>query len=295
MAVNEDPEDSGSDIDLFIPEVYGFFRGATLSFWDKSVLIVKQTWKSIHSDLMTQFILLATFVNSLMKAKLGTIVYLWFTKWSIPADQEKVYDTDLTGDESWARYQLQQLIGFIISLTLIPLYGIYHDKIASGHELMITFGLRAIGCLAFFMCDSPNGNLVIWTVVSIKIAASLQSTVIDSLYAKRLQGDVRGSMNGVKSVVSNLGHLTFVCFSLALVDYYDSIHKSMVLVSAFDGMIFFMVFNVIIFAGFEYDTYFGKLAREKGKQSTEKLNNDKKKFEQGNLVELEVEEDAPAK
>ena len=69
----------------------------------------------------------------------------------------------------------------------------------------------------------------------------------------------------------------------------------MVLVSAFDGMIFFMVFNVIIFAGFEYDTCFGKLAREKGKQSTEKLNNDKKKFEQGNLVELEVEEDAPAK
>ena len=74
--------------------------------------------------------------------------------------------------------------------------------------------------------------------------------MIDSLFAKRLPGDVRASLNGVKSLIANLGHLTFVIFSLICVDYYDSIHKSVVIVSMFDGSIFFMVFNVIVFAGF---------------------------------------------
>ena len=53
---------------------------------------------------MTKFILYITFVNSMMKAKIGTIVYLWMVKWSIPADSLKIKDTDLTGDESWDRY-----------------------------------------------------------------------------------------------------------------------------------------------------------------------------------------------
>lgn len=240
---------------------------------------------------MTKFILYITFVNAMMKAKIGTIVYLWMTKWSIPADSIKIKDTDLTGDESWDRYQVFSLISFIISLVLLPLYGLFSDKIASGHELMLTFGLRCIGCMGFFLLDSPHGDIVIWTFISIKMSASLQAVVIDSLYAKRLPGDIRGSMNGVKALVGNLGHLTFVGFSLGCVDYFDSIHKSMVIVSMFDATVFFTVLNVIIFAGFEYDAYFGKYAREKAKKQDEKLTVDMKAHANGKLIQLGANEE----
>ena len=53
---------------------------------------------------MTQFILYLVFVNALMTAKIGTIVYLWLTKWSVKSGEELVYDTDLTGEESWDKY-----------------------------------------------------------------------------------------------------------------------------------------------------------------------------------------------
>ena len=92
MAPHEDPEDTGSDLDLMIPEVYGFFRGATLSWWGKTKIILQQTWKALFGDAMTQFILYSTFVNALLKAKLGTMVYLWYTSWSIPDDVEPIYD-----------------------------------------------------------------------------------------------------------------------------------------------------------------------------------------------------------
>ena len=40
----------------------------------------------------------------MMTAKIGTIVYLWLTKWSVKSNEEIIKDTDLTGEESWDRY-----------------------------------------------------------------------------------------------------------------------------------------------------------------------------------------------
>lgn len=77
MAEDEDPNDTGSDIDLYIPETYRFFKGVGLSCWGKTKLMVKQTWRAIFSDLMTQFILYGFFVNAMMQAKVSTIIYIW--------------------------------------------------------------------------------------------------------------------------------------------------------------------------------------------------------------------------
>lgn len=42
VAKDEDPNDDGSDIDIpFIPETAQFFKGVTLTCWDKTKLIVK--------------------------------------------------------------------------------------------------------------------------------------------------------------------------------------------------------------------------------------------------------------
>ena len=140
---------------------------------------------------------------------------------------------------------------------LIPVFGLISDKIGLGHELMLTFGIRCVGTMAFFLLDSPKGAVVIVTFVMISMSASLQGVVMDSLYSKRLPADARASLNAVKSVAQNLGHLTFVCFSLASLDYFNNIHRSMCFVSLFDATMFFAVAILIIFAGFDNDFYSG--------------------------------------
>ena len=214
---------------------------------------------------MTMFVLFATFVHSMMRAKIGAIISLWYKHWAIDDDKEKLYDSDLTITESREFYQEIQFFSFFLGLVLVPIYGLFNDKIGTGLEVMFSFGLRCIACMSFFMLDNPHGRVVNWTFIAIKVSASLQSVMIDSLYYKRLPGDVRGSMIGIKSLVTNLGHLTWVAFSVICIEFYPTIYKSMVLVSLFDASVFFMVFILIIFAGFDLDQYFGKEAREKAK------------------------------
>lgn len=191
VAEDEDPNDTGSDIDLYIPETVAFFKGVSLNCWGKTKLLVQQTYRAIRSDLMTQFILYGFFVNAMMQAKVSTIIYIWLQKWVVNSESDKVKDTDMVWEESWDIYQLFKIINFACSAILLPLFGLISDKIAMGHELMATFGLRAVGTMAYFLMDSPHGAIVIFTFIMISMAASLQGVVMDSLYSKRLPGDVR--------------------------------------------------------------------------------------------------------
>ena len=50
---DEDPNDTGSDIDLYIPETVQFFKGLKLSCWGKTKLLIKQSYDAVKSDLMT--------------------------------------------------------------------------------------------------------------------------------------------------------------------------------------------------------------------------------------------------
>lgn len=160
-------------------------------------------------------------------------------------------------EDSWDIYQLFKIINFACSSVLLPLFGLFSDKVGLGHELMITFGVRTIGTMAFFLMDNPNGEIVIFTFIMISMSASLQQVVVDTMFSKRLPGDVRAQMNSVKSVSENLGHLAFVLFSLASVRWFNDINRSVVFVSVFDATMFFSVAILIIFAGFDNDFHSG--------------------------------------
>ena len=189
-------------------------------------------------------------------------------------------DNEMVWEDSWDIYQLFKIINFACSGILLPLFGLFSDKIGLGHELMVTFGVRTIGTMAFFLMDNPNGAIVIFTFIMISLSASLQQVVVDSLYSKRLPGDVRAQMNSVKSVAQNLGHLTFVLFSLATVHWFNDINRSMVFVSMFDATMFFAVAILIIFAGFDNDFHSGAKAKLKGKEYDEKKKAEMKDFDE---------------
>lgn len=129
---------------------------------------------------------------------------------------------------------------------------------------MLTFGLRALAAFAFFVMDNPNGRLVTFTLVVISLMGSLQGMAVDIVYTKRLPGDVRGSLQGVRALFGNLGHLAFVAVSLGCIDFFGSIHISAAFCSIFDGSIFFFSFLAYTLSSFDKDDHMGVEARRKG-------------------------------
>ena len=80
-----------------------------------------------------------------------------------------------------------------------------------------------------------------------------------------------------------MGFWGFGVFALISVEYYDSIHRSVVLCSIFDGSMFFAVLLTIVFAGFDTDWHTGTQARKKGQDDDKKMKDDAQDFKEGKL------------
>lgn len=159
---SNEPADRGCEV----PPGAEFIKGASLSACGKIKMVVRQTMGVLCcGDFMLWLALCATFVNQMMAAKAGCLIFLWTVQWVIPDGQVKRSDGDLFREESWDLYSEFKLIAFICAFVLIPLFGYLADKIDLGIELMLTFGLRALAAFAFFVMDNPHGRLVTFTLV----------------------------------------------------------------------------------------------------------------------------------
>ena len=65
---------------------------------------------------------------------------------------------------------------------------------------MLVYGMRAVAVMAFCFCDSLNDNTAMFTLVMIQTLSNLQAITIESLFTKRLPGDIRGALLGAKTV-----------------------------------------------------------------------------------------------
>lgn len=176
----------------------------------------------------------------------------------------KTNDTQLTATEAWDLYKEFSLITFICSLVLIPIFGYLADKMDMGHQMMLTFGMRAIASLAYFVIESPNGNIVHLTLVVLTLSSSLQATGIEALFSKRLPGDVRGALQGVRALFGHLGYFVCAMMSLFCVNYFGDIHRVVCFSALFDGSVVFFSAIAFMVAGFEEDQHMGSDARKKG-------------------------------
>ena len=90
------------------------------------------------------------------------------------------------------------------------------------------------------------------------IAADLEEVVIDSLFSKRIPGDVRATMKSAQTFFGKLGHLAFVAFSLASIDYL-SINTIILFVAFFDGTVCLIAAYIkYVSDGFNKDPIMGK-------------------------------------
>ena len=65
---------------------------------------------------------------------------------------------------------------------------------STGSELIFAYGVRAAAGYAFYMTGGPEKVKIIQIVVTLTLSANFEEVVIDSLFSKRLPGDVRAAM-----------------------------------------------------------------------------------------------------
>ena len=149
---------------------------------------------------------------------------------------------------------------------------------------MLVYGMRAVAVMAFCFCDSLNDNTAMFTLVMIQTLSNLQAITIESLFTKRLPGDIRGALLGAKTVCAILGKLFFVGFSQVAHYYFDHVYMSMEIICLFDAAVFVLVLVGIIMYGWDYDVYIGYLARSLAQRKAKKFKAIMKSFKEGELL-----------
>ena len=195
------------------PDFGEFVEGFALSAWGKIKLLTSRLRDTLCSkDLMLYYILLASFTSD-MATDSGTMIYIWYQHFL--ADNVSRHEhVIISSDEASEYYENWKIIVFFASAVLLPLFGYIADKLPQGREVMFVYGTRGVAIMAFCFMDSPHGWLSMFTLVTLKLCTSLQAITIDSLYTKRLPGDIRASMLAVKGVFGRFGRFSFLFFSL---------------------------------------------------------------------------------
>lgn len=135
--------------------------------------MAQQTGTALSGDWTTIFALYASFVNQMMRAKVGIIVYIWASSWAVAEDQVKTLESGLSADDSWAIFSDYKTIWFICTLVLVPLFGFLMDRVNMWLLIMLAFGMRAVASLAFYGLESPEGDLVVFTFIVLGLCSSI--------------------------------------------------------------------------------------------------------------------------
>jgi len=80
------------------------------------------------------------------------------------------------------------------ALFAVPTYGWLTDRLATEYELLLAYGTRMCAGLSFFFIDNPMDGIVTWTIVAFLLSSNFEEVCIESLFAKRLPGDIRAAM-----------------------------------------------------------------------------------------------------
>lgn len=104
------------------------------------------------------------------------------------------------------------------SLFAVPMYGWLTDKLPTEYELLLAYGVRCTAGFAFFAINDPMDALVTWTIVAFVLSSNFEEVCIDSLFSKRLPGDVRAAMISLQTFCGKIGHFLFAMIALLTVE-----------------------------------------------------------------------------
>lgn len=157
-------------------------------------------------------------------------------------------------------------LGLTAVLFAVPSFGFITDHLSTGAELLLSFGVRSIAGFGFFALRNPNSGWLTFSVMIFMLASSLEEVCIESLFSKRLPGDIRAAMISLQFFFGKLGHFTFAVIAILTVTKYG-IRTGLLAVAIADLSVVVIVFILSYRGKFAEDPHAGEEAIEQGKKA----------------------------
>lgn len=186
---DDDENDTGSDIDIGLPDGAYMTKAKNKNVCGQIKLIWGQKKLAVKEDSLNWLIFYCTFVNKMCRDKFMMIVMIWYASFIVPGE-----DSDFNKKESEEQYKYVSTLALTASLFAVPMYGWLTDRLSTEYELGLAYITRCAAGIAFFSIHDPMSDLVTWAIVGFVLSSNFEEVCIESLYSKRLPGDIRAAM-----------------------------------------------------------------------------------------------------
>lgn len=176
LKIDDDENDTDSDVDMGLPDDALLVKAKKLDLYERFKLVWKQTALAIKSDWINALVFYCTMVNKMLMDSLNYIIVIWLASFLISDKQppKLAHDpTRITEDESEEIFKQIVYYGKVGSLAAVPFIGYLTDKLSTGYELIVAFGVRCAACIMFYRLDTPKGDDPIDALVCLVIAANM--------------------------------------------------------------------------------------------------------------------------
>ena len=196
--------------------------------------------------------------------KFAMITTLWFASFIMTdAEAEAAGDDAYIAEDATDYCNKTKALGLTAALAAVPAYAYLTDKLSTEYELLVAFGVRSIAGFCLYSSTDPSSDILMYTIIAYMLSSDFEEVCIDSLFSKRLPGDIRGAMLGLLNFFGKLGHLTFALIAIFTVEKHG-IAAGIITVAIFDALMVLITFLVSYTRGFDEDPAAGTEAREKG-------------------------------
>ena len=198
-------------------------------------------WVVAKGEPLYLLVFYASLVARLMLTTFTQFYLLWITS-QAARPGETPRDGQMSREDALSLYTNATLTGMVLTLILMPLAGFMSDKVGFEWQLGLSFGIRMSAIIGFLFLKDANNGLAYLISVIVLVFTNLENVFVYALFAKKLPGDIRASMQGLLASVCQLGALMFSQTSIYIIDKYG-IKAPFYLVASLD---FLMIICVVI-------------------------------------------------
>jgi MFS family permease len=157
-------------------------------------------WVVAKGEPLYLLIFYASLVSRLMLTTFTQFYLLWITS-QAARPGETPRPEQMSREDALSLYTNATLTGMVLTLILMPLAGYMSDKVGFEWQLSFSFGVRMSAIIGFLFLKDANNGLAYLISVVVLVFTNMENVFVYALFAKKLPGDIRASMQGLLASV----------------------------------------------------------------------------------------------
>jgi hypothetical protein len=150
-------------------------------------------WRKAFEEIKNSTALKICLIGTLLVRNAGLIITVYFSVWV----NSYVDETTFTEMDAKTVVQNAHLMGTLLNLTAFYFVGKFVDRYPGFITIPISYFVRMFGVIAFLFVSSPHSIFLYFSYMLMVLGNMMENITIESLFAKNVHKDIRGTLNSV--------------------------------------------------------------------------------------------------